>query len=142
MPGRRLARLLLAGVLSVAVVGAAGCGAGYDDVFLVRRTGALPDARVDIVVNDGGTVTCDRGESRELDSKLLLRSRDIVRRLDESGLLGEVDPPSPRAQLRYALRTGYGDITFNDVDAVGEPELGRVIQLVRELAQRECGLAR
>jgi len=120
----------------------AGCGADYDDLFLVRRTGVLPDARVDVVVNDGGTVTCDRGESRELDSKLLLRARDIVRALDEERALGVVHPPSPGSQLRYQLRTGYGDVTFSDVDAAREPELGRMIQLVRELAQRECGLAR
>ncbi len=75
--------LLLAAALAAVGVGVAGCGAESDDVFLVRRTGSLPDARVDIVVNDGGTVTCDRGESRELDSKLLLRARDIVRTLDE-----------------------------------------------------------
>ncbi|MDO8186724.1 hypothetical protein Q5424_05175 [Conexibacter sp. JD483] len=136
---RRVAGTLAAIVAALAL---AGCGAESDDVFLVRRTGALPDARVDIVVNDGGTVTCDRGASRELDSKLLLRSRDVVRTLDERRLLGRVHPPSPRAQLRYELRTGFGDITFNDVDAVGEPELGRTIQLVRELAQQACGLAR
>lgn len=128
-----------AAVLALAL---AGCGADYDDLFLVRRTGVLPDARVDIVVNDGGTVSCDRGASRELDSKLLLRGRDIVRSLDEERLLGTVHPPAPGSQLRYQLRTGYGDVTFDDVDAAREPQLGRMIQLVRELAQRECGLAR
>jgi hypothetical protein len=133
----------LAGTVAAAVALAlAGCGADYDDLFLVRRTGSLPDARVDVVVNDGGTVTCDRGESRELDAKLLLRARDVVRALDEERALGVVHPPSPGSQLRYQLRTGYGDVTFSDVDAAREPELGRMIQLVRELARRECGLAR
>lgn len=135
-------RRALGSAALIAALALAGCGAESDDVFLVRRTGALPEARVDIVVNDGGTVTCDRGESRTLDSKLLLRARDVVRALDERSVLGEDHPPSPRAQLRYEVRTGYGDVTFNDVDAAAEPELGRMIQLVRELAQQECGLAR
>lgn len=136
---KRLALVIAAALAAFAL---AGCGAESDDLFLVRRTGALPDARVDVVVNDGGTVACDRGAERQLDPKLLLRGRDIVRALDEERLLGTVHPPTAGAQLRYELRTGHGDVTFDDVDAADEPELGRMIQLVRELAQRECGLQR
>lgn len=120
----------------------AGCGAEYDDLFRVSRDGALPDARVEIVVNDSGTVSCDRGEARQLDSRLLLRGRDIVRALGEEELLGETFARPANAQLRFELRTLEGDVTFSDTDGAREPELGRMLALVRELAQRECGLQR
>jgi hypothetical protein len=106
---------LVACLLALAVL--AGCGADSDDLLRVSRSGSLPDARVEITVNDGGTVSCDRGEARQLDSKLLLRGRDIVRTLD-------------------------GTIEFSETDGAREPQLGRMVQLVRELAQRACGLER
>lgn len=120
----------------------AGCGADYDDLFRVSRSGALPDARVEIVVNDGGTIVCDRGAERQLDSKLLLRGRDIVRALNDEGELGRVHPQPANAQLRFELRTLEGAVTFSDTDGARVPDLGRMVALVRELAQRECGLER
>lgn len=120
----------------------AGCGAESDDLFRVSRSGSLPDARVDITVNDAGTVACDRGEARQLDSKLLLRGRDIVRALSEEAPYETVLPRPANAQLRFDLHTLDGTIEFSETDGAREPELARMVELVRELAQKECGLER
>jgi hypothetical protein len=126
----------------VLVASLTGCGAESDDLFRVSRSGSLPDARIEIAVNDGGTVTCGRGEARQLDSKLLLRGRDIIRALSEEAPYETVHPRPANAQLRFSLRTLDGTIEFSETDGAREPDLGRLVQLVRELAQRECGLER
>jgi hypothetical protein len=130
--------------MAVAILGLAlaGCGADYSDLFLVRRTGVLPDANVQIVVNDGGTVSCDRGASRDLPPRMLLDGRDIMRALRDDLEFGKVHPRPANAQYRFRIDAPDGTITFSDTDGAHDEDLGRLVQLVRELAQRECGLAR
>ncbi|HST39649.1 MAG TPA: hypothetical protein VLK58_09075 [Conexibacter sp.] len=135
-------RVVLAALVACLLAVLAGCGADSDDLFRVSRSGSLPDARVDITVNDGGTISCDRGEARQLDSKLLLRGRDIVRELSEDAPYERVLPRPANAQLRFDLHTLDGTIEFSETDGAREPQLGRMVQLVRELAQRACGLER
>jgi hypothetical protein len=120
----------------------AGCGADYPDLFLVQRTGVLPDARVDIVVNDGGTISCDRGPDERLAGRFLLDGRDIMRSLREDLEFGKVHPRAPNAQLRFRLEAPDGTIDFSETDGVHDPDLARMVQLVRELSQQVCGLAR
>ncbi|MDO8213044.1 hypothetical protein [Conexibacter sp. CPCC 206217] len=120
----------------------AGCGADYSDLFLVRRTGVLPDADVQIVVNDGGTISCDRGEFRELPSRMLLDGRDIMRSLREDLEFGKVHPRAPNAQLRFRIDAPDGTISFSETDGAHDEDLARLVQLVRELSQQMCGLAR
>ena len=141
MRRRRPRAAALALALAVATAGA-GCGGAYSDLLAVQRTGALPDARVDFVINDGGTVRCDGGDERQLPSKLLLEARDIVRAL--SGRFEErtAFPRSPRALLRFRAETADGELAFSDVDGGRDPDLGRLVLLVRRTAQQMCGKAR
>src|SRR6478736_5747397 len=41
-----------------------GCGYAQPDLFEVQRSGADRNANVNLVVNDGGTVTCNKGKER------------------------------------------------------------------------------
>lgn len=141
MPGRRLV-LGLAAALTVAL-GAAGCGGDYSDLLLVERSGSLPGARLDLVINDGGTVVCARGQERQpLPPRLLLDARDVVRALRPQMEERLAYPRSPRALLRFRAVTADGEIAFNDVDAARDLELGRLIELTRRTARDVCGLAR
>jgi len=127
----------LAGVLALA-----GCGADYPDLFELKRSGSLPQARLTLLVNDGGTVRCNGGEAQQLPPRLLLDARRIATDLMEEAH-DDLTLPSPRGSvLRYRLRTQDGTITFSDVDAARRPELAPVIVFARKVAQDVCGLAR
>ena len=54
----------------------AGCGEKSADLFEVQRTG--PGA-VDVVVNDGGTASCDKGPAKAIPGKGLLDARELAR---------------------------------------------------------------
>jgi len=143
--GRRLARTRRRTVVAAAATAAlalAGCGGAYSDLLAVERTGSLPDARVSYVVNDGGTIRCDGGDEQQLPSKLLLESRDVVRALREQFEARTDYPRSPRALLRFRAETADGEMTFSDIDGARDPDLGRLVLLVRRTAQQMCGRAR
>ena len=78
----------------------AGCGTPPPDLFEVKRTGEDRNANVDVVVNDGGSVTCN-GKEHRLDADLLLRARQVLAR----GQL-ELHPPAERAPREHALALG------------------------------------
>jgi hypothetical protein len=136
---RRLVPALaaLAGLLTLA-----GCGADYPDLFLLTRSGSLPGARLTLLVNDGGTVSCNGGTEHQLPPRLLLDGRRIATDLMEEAH-DDLTLSAPRgALLRYRLRTQDGTVTFSDVDAARRPELAPVIVFGRKVAQDVCGLAR
>ena len=143
--GRRLARTrrrIVVAAAATAALALAGCGGAYSDLLAVERTGSLPDARVSYVVNDGGTIRCDGGDEQQLPSKLLLESRDVVRALREQFEARTDYPRSPRALLRFRAETADGEMTFSDIDGARDPDLGRLVLLVRRTAQQMCGRAR
>jgi hypothetical protein len=140
-PARGSARAAtLAAVVLVLVL--AGCGADYPDLMVIRRTGALPDANVTLLINDGGTVRCDRGEVLQMPPRPLLDAREIARELAEEASDELVLPRPPGAQLRFRMETQDGTVTFSDADAASRPLLGRLVLLTRTIAQDVCGLAR
>jgi len=128
---------------------AAGCGGQSGDLFVVERAGAVPGARLTLVVDDGGFVRCNHGDRKEISSKQLIDARDIARQLD-----GEPDKepgpakknltfaPRPGSILRYDVRTEGGSVAFAD-NSAGQPKiLYRVAELTRDLAKQVCGLPR
>lgn len=119
-----------------------GCGAAYPDLFLLTRSGSLPGARLTLLVNDGGTVTCNGGAERQLPPRLLLDARRLVTDLMEEAHDDLTLPAPPGSVLRYRLRTEEGTVTFSDADAARRPELAPVIVFARRVAQDVCGLAR
>jgi hypothetical protein len=120
----------------------AGCGGSYSDLLAVRRTGSLPDARFQFVINDGGTISCQGGRERPLAAKLLLEARDIVRALQPQFEDNRPYPPSPDALLEFRAQTADGDLAFADVDGARDRDVARLVALTRRVAQRACGLPR
>ena len=120
-----------------------GCGGGVTspDLFLVTRTGTIPGARLTMLVNDGGYVTCD-GRQHQLPSQRLLDARDLLREMKPYAKESLRLPPGPQSILRYRVRTEFGTLSFAD-DSRGVPaKLYPLALFVRQVAQGVCGLAR
>jgi hypothetical protein len=130
--------------LVVAVVAAEGCGGGQmsPDLFALQRSGSVPGASLQMVVNDGGTVTCNGAAARPISDPLLLQARAVARDLHDPATRGLALAPGPQPVLRYAARTQDGHVSFSDDSPAQPAVLYRLALLVRQIAQQDCGLAR
>ncbi len=133
--GLSLLALAAAGVL-------AGCGTPPPDLFSVERSGADANANVDVVVSDGGSVTCD-GEEHDLDADRLLTARQLVRDLAPQAELGIELPRGPGTQLSYRVSTESGSVAFSDRSpGVVPPTFLRVAAFTKDVTERVCGIER
>jgi hypothetical protein len=90
---------------ALALAGLAGCGTPSADLLVIERAGDLPDARVTLVVGDGGTVECD-GTEQTLPNDLLLDARDLTDDLEPILARNARLPAPPAAILRYRVTAG------------------------------------
>jgi hypothetical protein len=133
---RAAAAAAAAGVLALA-----GCGAASPDLFEVKRSGEGRNARLDMVVNDGGSVTCN-GSRHALNGDLLLRARELARDLAKPAQLNLALPPGPGAVLRYRVRLEQGSVAFSDTSR-HQPHAFLVLQaLTKDVAEDVCRLPR
>jgi hypothetical protein len=102
---------MVAGVAALAAL--TGCGTAPPDLFLVERSGADRNANLELVVGDGGTVTCN-GEEHPLDAERLLTARRLLREMEPQAELGIDLPPGPGSQLSYRATMEKGTIAFSD----------------------------
>ena len=128
--------------LAAAALVLAGCGSDPADLFLVERSGSIPGARLTLLVSDNGTVRCNRGERRDLDSDALLDARELADELREPAERGVVLPPGPGSILRYRARLEDGTVAFSDTSPRQPPEFRRLAALTREIAREVCRLPR
>jgi hypothetical protein len=118
-----------------------GCGSPPADLFEVRRSGEDRNANVDVVVNDGGSVTCNEKE-HPLPADLLLRARQILRDIQpQAELLLEL-PPGPRSQLRYTARMEAGTVSFSDTSRGNPPPFLALAAFTKDVTEDVCGLER
>jgi hypothetical protein len=125
----------------VAVAFLAGCGSPPADLFSVERSGADPNANVQVVVSDGGSVTCD-GEEHELDADRLLTARQLVRDLEPQAELGIELPRGPGANLSYRVSTEAGSVAFSDTSPGVPRTFQRVAAFTSDVTERVCGIER
>jgi hypothetical protein len=131
-------RALLAAGLALAV---AGCGSESPDLFEVQRTGQGRNAKLDMVVNDGGSVTCN-GREHALNGKLLLRARHDATELADQAKLGLELPPGHGTVLSYRVRSADGTVSFSDTSA-HQPQVFLDLQgLTKDISEGVCGLER
>jgi hypothetical protein len=134
-------RALAALLAAAAAAPLAGCGATSPDLFEVVRSGADRNANVTVVVNDGGSVSCD-GRRHPLTADRLLKAREIARDLAEPAQLGIELPPGPGAQLAYRVRMEAGNVSFSDTSSA-QPRVFRVLTgFTKDVAEDVCGIAR
>ena len=124
--------------VAVAVV---GCGTPPPDLFSVERSGPDRNANVDLVVSDGGSVSCD-GEEHPLDAERLLRARQLVRDLSPQAELGIELPPGPGSELSYRVAMEAGSIAFSDRSPGVPATFLRLAAFTKDVVERVCGIER
>lgn len=132
---RRLAPVLAAVALT-------GCGADSADLFEVQRTGKDPNANVDLVVNDGGTVSCNGGESIALPGTGLLDARELARELEKQASLSIELPPGPGATLRYVVRLSNGRVAFSDTSENRPEVFDQLVGFSADVIENVCEIER
>jgi hypothetical protein len=125
----------------VAILPLAGCGAQAPDLFAVQRSGQGPNAKLRMVVNDGGTVTCN-GKEHPLPDQQLLKARDLARQLGDQAQLHLVLPPGPNSVLAYQVRLQAGTVRFADSSADLPPDFTALELFTKDVAEDVCGLTR
>jgi hypothetical protein len=120
---------------------AAGCGGiKAPDLFLVERSGTVAGARLTLLVNEEGGVTCNGRVARKLEDPQLIEARALEEELRPYASRHLVLAPGPRSVLHYHLREQSGSVSFSD-DSRAQPTVLRRLQLfVVRAAQRACGL--
>lgn len=119
----------------------AGCGSPPADLFSVERSGADPNANVEVVVSDGGSVTCD-GEEHALDADRLLTARQLVRDLERQAALGIELPRGPGTNLSYRVSMEAGSVSFSDRSPGVPRTFQRVAAFTTDVTERVCGIER
>ena len=125
----------------MAALALAGCGTPSADLFEVDRRGDDRNANVDVVVNDGGRVSCN-GRDHPLDADRLLRARQLLRDLEPQAELHLELPTGPRAQLRYTARMEKGTVSFADTSKGNPRSFLALAAFTKDITERVCGLER
>ena len=134
----------LARAVALAAVVVAGCGAGAParDLFLVRRSGAIPGARLALRVTDDGRASCNRRPLVDITSAQLIAAREIERDLEPLAKRRFALPPGGASVLRYRVRLQDGSVRFADDSRGQPPALFRLAKQTRDVARGSCRLAR
>jgi hypothetical protein len=119
----------------------AGCGTPPPDLLSVERSGSDRNANVDVVVSDGGSVTCD-GEEHALDADRLLTARQLVRDLSPQAELGIELPRGPGTDLSYRVSMEAGSIAFSDRSPGVPRTFLRLAAFTKDVTERVCGIER
>jgi hypothetical protein len=137
---RRLAGLSVLFVVAAAVV--AGCGGESGDLFAVERSGDVPGAKLRLIVNDGGDLTCNDAKPKAMPDKLLLDARAIATDLEDPAQHSLDLKEGPQSVLQYVVHTPDGTVRFAD-DSPGQLDVTRQLAyFTRQAAQQVCGLPR
>jgi hypothetical protein len=116
-----------------------GCGLNVQspDLFKVTRTGAGRPP-LTLLVNDGGTISCNGGKPKTLPDRQLLAARDLAERLNDDVKLHF--PHSARSVFTYTVKVPKGTFTFPDVVAATRKELSDLELFVVQAAADPCGI--
>lgn len=120
-----------------AALALAGCfDVEAPDLFQITRTG--PGAKLSFVVNNSGTISCNRGRAKPISSKLLIGARDLSDNLSGDASAGLTIPLGPGDVYYYRIRMPQGTISFPDRAAATHPALAAAEQFTLSAAA-DCG---
>lgn len=130
----------------------AACGGGPPgDVFIVKRDGTVPGAKLKLEITDDGGAYCNDGARHEITSGQLIDAREIRRILNGDPKDPENVPGIARRNLTlpangptiysYGVRSEEGAINFHE-STKGQPVIPRIVQLTHDIATDSCGLKR
>jgi len=134
----RMVAWYVAGACAVAV---GACGTPSPDLFVVKRDGIVPGAKLELLVSDTST-RCNKGSAKPLSSAQTLEARDITDDLllVQSGAVA-VPKATPYKIFNFTVQTQMGSLTYPDT-AQRPPILPRLSRFVRRIAIDVCGLER
>jgi hypothetical protein len=139
-------RRALFGASAAAVALPTGCGGvTAPDLFLVQRSGSGPNAKLTLLVNEEGRVSCNgvssaNGRKLKLSDPQLVEARAIQEDLREPASQHIALAPRANSVLSYRLRDENGSVSFSD-NSAGQPQVFRRLALfVLRTAQRVCHL--
>jgi hypothetical protein len=141
--GRRLAAVVPAVAVAVALGGCGGIMA--PDLFLVQRSGSDSGAKLTLLVNEEGGVSCNgvsavSGHKLKLSDAQLVEARAIQEDLRDPASKHTALAPRPKSVLSYRVRDEAGSVSFSD-NSAGQPAVFRRMALfVLRTAQRVCHL--
>lgn len=137
----RLAAALWAAAVAILLVGCGGVIA--QDLFVVYRTGSTAGARLTLLVNEEGGVSCNgRKAPKKLGDPQIIKAREIQEELEKPSASHMSLAPRRGSVLSYYVRDEKGSVRFAD-DSAGQPTAFHKLQLfVLQTAQGVCGLAR
>jgi hypothetical protein len=133
-------RRLAIGLSAVALAAtAAACGLDVKgaDLFLLTRAGG--GAKLSLLVNDSGTISCDGASAKPLPDPLLLQARDLATSLDADAKAGLRIAQSRGSVYRFTVKLADGTIAFPDRAAARHPELARTELFAIQAATIACG---
>ena len=119
-----------------------GCGFEVQepDLFLVTRTGAQAK-RLSLLVNDDGTISCDKGKPKNLPDPLLLQARDLATNLNADVSAKLRFPASARSVYTYTVKVQNGTMSFPDTAGLSRKELSDLELFVVQAAANPCDLS-
>jgi hypothetical protein len=128
---------VLAGAL---LLGACG-GVTAPDLFIVYRTGSTPHARLTLLVNEEGGVTCNgHPAAQKLSDPQIIKAREIQEDLAKPSSSHLSLAPRAGSVLSYYVRDENGSVRFSD-NSAGQPAVLQKLQLfVLQSAQEICHL--
>jgi hypothetical protein len=130
---------LVAAVLAALVVAGCGLDVQAPDLFQVTRSGA-GGQRLTLLVNDGGTISCDGGKPKSLPDPQLLQARDLATNLNADVKAKLRFPVNARSVFSYTVKVQNGTFTFPDTAASSRKELSQLELFVLQAAANPCGL--
>jgi len=124
----------------VAVV-LSGCGLDIEspDLFALTRTGQ--GTKLNLVVNDSGTISCNGGKAKLISSAFLIQARDLADDLATDATDKLSLPSGPGTVFSYRISLEQGTIKFADRDTKGHLELAQSELFAAQAAQQVCGLS-
>ncbi len=139
--GGRFAPGLLAGAIALG-----GCGGlTAPDLFIVQRSGSGAGAKLTLLVNEEGGVSCNgvsaaSGHKLKLSDPQLVEARAIQEDLRDPASKRTALAPGRESVLSYRVRDEAGSVSFSDNSAAQPPVLRRLALFVLRTAQGVCHL--
>jgi hypothetical protein len=147
---RRAARptccALAIAVLALVGVALSGCGGvTAPDLFVVQRSGSGPSAKLTLLVNEEGGVSCNgvgkvAGRKLKLSDAQLVQARAIQEDLHDPASEHMSLAPGPKTVLSYRVRDEAGTASFSDTSAGQPPVFMQLALFVLRAAQQVCHL--
>jgi hypothetical protein len=120
-----------------------GCGGvTAPDLFIVYRSGSTPQARLTLLVNEEGGVTCNgRPAQQKLSDPQIVKAREIQEELLKPSSSHLSLPARAGSVLSYYVRDESGTVHFSDNSAHQPAVLRKLALFVLQSAQEICHLA-